>query len=142
MTSLSKFEMEETAVLHLRNAADEPMYADGENGEPDTSKPMRVHVYGPGSKQFQKATAEQNNRFLKRYSRKGKTDRTAEETASDDAAFLVSCTKSFENVDMGGLEGKAFFESVYSNDKLSFIRDQIRDFTKETANFTRGLSKP
>ena len=36
MSSLKKYEMAETAVLHLRDAADELMYADGADGKPES----------------------------------------------------------------------------------------------------------
>lgn len=132
MSILSKFEMAETSVLHLRDARDMPMYADGEDGKPDTSKPIRVHVYGPGSKQYAHAKGKQNNLLMQRSIRPDKyKDPTPEERLQEDIDLLVACTRSFENV------GDETAESIYSNQLLSFIRDQVLAHVNETKNFSK-----
>ena len=52
MSTLKQFEMQEVGILHLRDAEDALMYAAGPDGEPDPAKPIRAHVYGPGSKDY------------------------------------------------------------------------------------------
>jgi hypothetical protein len=135
MSSLSKYEMAETGVLHLRDASDALMYADNDKGQPDPSKPMRVHLYGPGSKQYARAMNDKQNHNVDLLKRKGKTKESPEEATQSNAEFLAACTHSFENIDDAPLD-------VYLNQKLSFIRDQISVFLNETANFTKGSSKP
>jgi hypothetical protein len=131
MSSLVKYQMVEASVLHLRDAGDALMYADGENGESDLNKPIRVHLFGPGSKQYAKAQAAQQNRWIERLKRKGKVDETAEEKMREEAEFLAQVTHSFENIDDAPLD-------VYTDRLLSFIPKQVRAFVDETSNFTKA----
>lgn len=143
MSSLKKYEMEETSVLHLRDAGDALMYADGENGEPDISKPMRAHLFGSGSKQYAKAINARQNHSVDLLKRHGKTKESAEDAAHTQAIFLAACTQSFDNVESEtGAIGDALSIEVYTNQKLSFIRDQIGVYIQDTANFTKGSMKP
>jgi hypothetical protein len=139
MSTLKQYEMQEIGIVHLRHASDEPMYAVGADGTPDLSKPIRVHVYGPGSKQYANAMSAKAARWLKHRERKGKADQTAEEKALDQTEFLVACTKEIENAESDtGATGAAFFNEVYSNTRLSFIATQVMTYMNETANFTSG----
>ena len=139
MGSLTKYEMAETGILHLRDAADELMYADDVNGQPDLTRPMRIHLYGPGSKEYAKAVAEQQNRILEMLKRKTRAERTEEEQAREQTKFLVACTQAFENIDSdSGATGEALLIEIYGNRRLAFIPDQIAAFLKQTANFTKG----
>ena len=77
--NLSKYEMAETSVLHLVDAGDELMYADLPDGSgPDLTRPMRAHVFGPGSKQYARALNNRQNHNVDLLKRKGKTKETAE----------------------------------------------------------------
>ncbi len=131
MYSLSKYEMSETGVLHLRDAADNLMYADGADGKPDPTKPMRAHLYGPGSKQYAKAQNARQNHYVDLLKNKGKTKESAEDAMRSQAEFLAACTQSLENIDEAPID-------VYTNVKLSFIPTQIGVWLNETANFTNG----
>ena len=136
MSNLKKYEMAETAVLHLRDAGDNLMYADGADGQPDLTKPMRVHVYGPGSKQYARAQNERQNHQVDLLKRKGKTRESADEAAAEQAAFLAACTQSFDNIESeSGAAGEALFLEIYGNLKLSFIATQVGIYLNETANF-------
>lgn len=140
--NLKKFEMEETGVLHLRDAGDQLMYAETD-GQPDESKPIRVHVYGPGSKQYAKAFNENANRQVDLMKAKGKTKETVEEATAANARFLTGCTKGWENVEgESGATGDELSMEIYTNVRLRFIRDQVAAFVAETGNFTQGSSKP
>jgi len=135
MSSLTKYRMVETGVLHLKDAAGEPMYADGADGKPDLSKPMRWHGYGPGSKQYAKALNAKQNHYVDLNNRKGKMKESVGEAALTNAEYLATCTERLENIDESPIE-------VFMDQQLSFIRDQIAEFQKETGNFTPGLPKP
>jgi hypothetical protein len=135
MSNLSKYRMAETGVLHLRDAGDEPMYAEGADGKPDLAKPMRWHGYGPGSKQYAKALNAKQNHNVDLLKRKGKTRESAEEATRSNAEFLAACTEKLENIDEAPVD-------VYMDQQLAFIRDQIAAFINETANFTPGSPKP
>ena len=138
--NLSKYEMAETSVLHLVDAGDEPMYADLPDGSgPDLTRPMRAHVFGPGSKQYARALNNRQNHNVDLLKRKGKTKETAEEAQRETANFLAACTDHLENVESeSGATGRALHLEIYTNLKLSFIPTQIGVFINETSNFTKG----
>jgi hypothetical protein len=137
--NLKQFEMEDAGVLHLRDAGDQAMYASVEGGEP---LPVKVHLYGPGSQQHAKATHARATRLVDLL-KKGKQKESIEESTLANARFLTACTKRWENVESDtGATGDDLSMEIYTNPRLSFIRDQVAGFISETANFTKGSSKP
>ena len=133
MTTLTKYRMAETGALHLKDANDELMYADG-----DRARPMRIHLYGPGSKQYARALNARQNHNLDLLKIKGKTKESAEEAARTNAEFLCGCTQSFENIESdSGATGEALWMETYTDQGLSFVRDQVGAFINETANFSK-----
>lgn len=142
MSSLTKHELEDVSILHLRDAEDELMYADGEDGEPDLTKPQRVHLYGPGTKQFGQAVARANSRNIERLQRKGKMKLTADEILKDRAEFARDVTKAFENIDSDkGATGDDLFMEIYGNPKLGYIAEQAEAHARNTVNFKRRSTK-
>jgi hypothetical protein len=133
---IKKFAVESTGRLHLRDAADELMFADDKQ-----SKPIAVNIYGPGSKQYAKAQAAQSNRMLDKLKRKGKTEQTAEQRAAESAEFLADCTASFENLEYDALTGTALAVAVYSDQSIGFIADQVAKFIGDWSNFTKASAK-
>lgn len=132
---IRKFAVEETGVLELLDAADEPMI--GEDG-----KPMTITGYGPGSKQYAKAQAAQQNRMIDKLKRKGKTDQSAEDKVREQAEFLAGCTKEFSsNITYESLTGEALHKAVYSDAGIGFIAEQFGKWLGEWGNFTKGSSK-
>lgn len=142
MSDIRKFAVALTNRLHLRNAEDELMYADGPDGAPDAAKPMAVNLYGPGSKQYSRALAAQNNRFVDRLKKKGKADQSAEDKKRETAEFLAACTESMENVEYDTLEGQALYLAVYTDIEIGFIAEQVGVFLGVWGNFRKGSSKP
>lgn len=141
MSDIRKHAVEETGVLHLRDASDELMYAEGEDGKPDTSKPMTVTLYSPGSKPYAKAQARNSNRMVDKLKKKGKADQTAEQKAQEIADFLADCTKSMENIDYDGLTGDALFKSVYADVSIGFVAEQVNKWLGDWGNFSKGSAK-
>jgi len=142
MSSLTKQELVDVFALHLRDAEDELMYADGPDGSPDISKPQRAHIYGPGTKQFARAQTERDNKNIERMQRKGKIKMTVDETLKQKADFAIAITKSFENIDSdNGKTGEDLFAEVYFNPKLSHITEQVELNARNTANFMPGSTK-
>lgn len=140
--SLKKYELEETAVLHLKDAHGEPMYATGPDGEPDTAKPMRGTFYGPGSRQYAAAQAQAQAAMLERMQKGGKKDSGGLQAVREKADFLAQCTKELENVaSESGATGQALCLEIYGNLKLSFWTRQIEAFITADQNFTQG-SRP
>lgn len=130
---IRKFSVAPTARLHLRDAADELMYADEAR-----TQPMAVNVHGPGSRQHARAQAAQHNRMLDKLKRKGKAAQTAEELAQEKAEFLADCTESFEHIDYDALAGRELAVALYADPSVGFIADQVAKFLGEWANFTKG----
>jgi len=133
---IRKFSAEPTGRLHLRDAADELMYADDKK-----TKPIAVNLYGPASKQYARAQAEQSNRLMDGLKQKGKSNKTAEQTRADNAKFLADCTASFEHLEYDTLTGEALAVAVYSDLGLGFIADQVAKFIGDWANFTKASPK-
>lgn len=139
MSSLTKQELADVFVLHLKDAADELMYAAGSDGEPDRTKPQRVHIYGPGTKQGARAQAERNGRTIERMQRKGKMKMSADETMQDRAEYAAAVTKSFENIDSDkGATGDDLFMEVYLNPKLVHLVEQVEAGARSYANFSKA----
>ncbi|MGK5049606.1 hypothetical protein ACQ4WP_27475 [Janthinobacterium sp. GB4P2] len=138
MTDIRKFAVEETAVLHLKDANDELMYADGADGNPDKSKPMRVKLYGPGSKKYAKIQAANNNKLFTRLKKKGKEDQSADDKAQESADTLTALTHSFENVSYDELAGEALYKAVYLDVTIGFIATQVNTHLNDWANFTKA----
>lgn len=131
--TIKRFAVEPTGRLHLRDAADELMYADEAK-----TLPIAVNLYGPGSKQYAKAQAAQQNRMIDKLKRKGQSAQTAEQIAAEKAEFLADCTKSFENLEYDALEGDALSKAVYSDISIGFIADQAAKFIGDWSNFSSG----
>ena len=138
MSSIKKYAIEETTVHHLRDGNDELMYADGQDGKPDLTKPMRVNLYGPGSKNHARARASAGNRAMDRFKKKGKSDQTHEEQIEETARFLTACTKSMENVEYEEMSGEAMYKAIYSDLELCFIPQQLDKILGVTSNFTKA----
>lgn len=133
---IRKFAVEPTARLHLRDASDELMFADG-----DPARLIAVNLYGPGSKQYAGAQAAQQNRMLDKLKRKGKSEQTAEQKAAENAGFLADCTASFENLEYDALTGAELAKAVYADITIGFIADQVARYIGDWSNFTRGSTK-
>lgn len=129
MSDLRKFAVDETGVLELLGANDEPMIG-------DDGKPMTITGYGPGSRAYADAQAANQNRLIDKLKRKGKTDQSAEDKARETAEFLAACTKEFSpNMKYDGLEGKALFKAVYSDTSIGFIAEQFAKWLNNWSSF-------
>lgn len=136
MSNLKKYALQSVSILHLVDGNGDPMYADGPDGNVDKSRPMRAHLYGPGTRQFAAARVAQSNRNMDRIKKKGKTEQTVEESTNETATFLASCTARLENIEDGDLAGRDLAMAIYSDLELCFIPTQIDRYIGETANFT------
>lgn len=130
---IKKLAVKPTSKLHLRDGNDELIYADG-----DKSRPVCVNLFGPGSKEYARAQAAQNNRLMDKLKRKGKSSDTAEQRAAEAAEFLADCTESFENMEYDGLTGRALALAVYADVSIGFIADQVAKHIGDWANFTNS----
>lgn len=145
--NLLNIAVQQTAVLHLRDAADQPLYEqkpDPENAErtvDDLDKPVTITLNGPGSKAYAKANAARQNKALDALRRKGKADQSAEQMLADNVDFYTACTAATFNIEIDGLQGEALYRAMYSNAGLGFIIDQVAKYMGDWANFTKGSTK-
>ena len=126
---IRKLALTPTAVLHLRDANDDLIYTDTKQ-----EKPVRIHMYGPGTKQFAAAEARNSRLIMESLARRGKKIDQADLRVD----FLVSITERFENIEYDKLEGEALHRAVYGDTTLRFIADQVYAFVHEAGNFTNG----
>jgi len=128
MFDISKLAVKETAVIELESPDGEPLL--NENGEV-----LSVTVYGPGSKQFQRAQGKRNRAILE-YVRKGGKKMKDEEQRELDAEFLADCTASFNGFVYKDLTGYEMFKAAYLDPSIGFIAEQINKAIGDWANFT------
>jgi hypothetical protein len=132
---ITKLKAVDTAALHLKNADGELLY--------DGDKPVRIIVYGPGSKAYGVVEARQSARAVKRMQdNDGKiTVAPHEERVKETAEDLAAITVRFENLDYppaGKAEGAELFQAVYADPQLGFIAKQVSKFVADWSNFRAG----
>lgn len=125
----------DTATIHVKNAAGEPLYSDG--------KPVQIVINGPGSKAFGVVESRQSARAIKRMQdNDGKvTAATPEERVAQTAEDLAALTVRFENLNYppaGDAQGAELFAAVYRDPTLGFITRQVSKFVSDWGNFTPG----
>jgi len=126
---LSQYELNETAVMVVRNARDDAdlIGADGTN-------PVTITFFGSGSEQFASAEHKASNAATARLqaSFRGQTVKNQSELSQAELSQkLASCTASIDNFPVAALE-------LYKNNKLSYIRKQAIRFLESDANFSKG----
>lgn len=132
-----------TAALHLKGIDNQLLYASGADGKPDLEKPVRIHFYGPGSKQQAAAEARQTQRALKRLEdNDGKPNPATPDVRRVEAAEdLAAVTHSFENLaypPAGDAQGAPLFEALYADPDLGFVANQAARFLGSWGNFKPG----
>ena len=133
MFDISKLAVKETAVVELETPDGEPLL--DENG-----KVLSVTVYGPGSKQFQRAQGKRNRAILD-HVRKGGKKMKDEEQRELDAEFLADCTASFNGFVYKDLTGYEMFKAAYLDPSIGFIAEQVNKAIGDWANFTNKSAK-
>jgi hypothetical protein len=131
---IRKFAVSPTTDVHLKNpATDMPLY-DGadEKGNPDTSKPIVIQIFGPGSKEYREAGSIATNKQIKR----GKKGLTAQVINEDRIGILVACTFGFKNFNYGG---GAFspdtVRALYTDPEMGWVREQVEEQMGDFGNF-------
>lgn len=128
-----------TSMIHVKNAAGEPVFADAER-----KLPVRIHLHGPGSEVAGVVESRQTARSLKRYQdNDGKmTAGSPEERRAETAADLATLTASFENFTYGdgSLVGEELYKAVYADPRLGFITKQVSKHFGDWGNFSSDSS--
>lgn len=133
MFDISTLGVKETTIIELESPDGDPLT----NHEGAT---LSVTVYGPGSKQFQRAQGVRNRAILE-YVKKGGKKMKDNEQRELDAEFLASCTVSFNNFVYKNLTGIEMFKEAYMDTAIGFISEQVNKAIGDWANFTPASSK-
>jgi len=121
----------ETAVIELNDERESPWF--DENG-----KRIWVELWGPGSRQYAIAQAQQSNRMIDKLKRRGKSEYSADDKSREQAEYLAACTVRFsEAVTLGDLTGRKLHEAIYGHPKLGFIAEQVAEHLGKWSNFTK-----
>lgn len=133
MFDISKLAVKETSVIDLESP-------DGEALTNDAGDAMSITVYGPGSKQYQKAQGVRNRAILE-HVRKGGKKMKDDDQRELDAEFLASCTASFNGFGYKDLTGYDMFKGAYLDPAIGFIAEQVNKAIGDWANFTKESGK-
>lgn len=135
MLDITTQAVDDTATIHLKNAAGELLYADKER-----KLPVQIVIWGPGSDAYGVVEARQSTRAVKRMQdNDGKItvapfEDRVRETAEDLAAITVAF-KNFSYPPAAKAEGAELFAAVYADQKLGFIAKQVSKFVADWGNF-------
>lgn len=129
--SLKKYSLTETATLHVQDPDGELMYMDEE-----MKKPVMLHLYGIGSKQYQTAERRRQDSLANKFKRFKNKAIPTEELEELRVDFLVRCVADSQNFSLDGQEGEDLYRAVFSDRSLVFITDQVDRFISDQANFT------
>jgi hypothetical protein len=132
--SLKNYSLTETAAMHVQTPDGENMYLDEQ-----MKKPVMMHLYGIGSKQYQTAERKRQDSLANKFKRYKAKTIPSEELEELRVDFLVRCVSSVENFELDGQKGEDLYRAVFSDRSLVFITDQVDRFISDQANFT---SKP
>jgi hypothetical protein len=133
MFDISSLAVKDTTIVELET----PM---GDELLNDKGERLSVTVYGPGSKQFNKAQGVRNRAILEYVKRGGKKMKDGEQRDLD-AEFLTACTVSFNNFAYKDFTGSEMFKEAYLDTTIGFISEQVNKAIGDWANFTQGSAK-
>lgn len=118
---------EETATLKL---VDPETKAEIE----EDGKPVTITLYGASSSKHRKAV----DALLKANNKRGKREATLEERRNDSIDFLVTLsadTENFEDENGEAIKTAEQFKTLYSDESISWVRDQVQEFVGDPLNF-------
>jgi len=130
---ISKLAVSATSVIELEDPTGEPLLD-------DSGGVISVTIYGPGSKQYQKASGTRNRAVLD-HVRKGGKKLKDEDQREMDAEFLSACTVSFNGFTYKDFTGYEMFKQAYLDPSIGFIAEQVNKASGDWSNFTQGSSK-
>lgn len=133
MFDISKLAVSPTSIINLEDTEGDQLV--NEKGEP-----ISITVFGPGSKQYQKAQAVRNRAILECVRKGGKKMRDDDQREMD-AEFLSACTASFNGFAYKDLTGAEMFKAVYLDASIGFIAEQVNKTIGDWANFTKRSAK-
>ena len=133
----------DVAPIHFKNAAGDHLYATDAAGKPDTDKPCRVFLYGPGSDQFALVEQRQTSRALQRAQDNDNkiTLASPEERAAETAQDMADLTSHFENFGYKGQElTPDRFKAFYGDKKMVHYHRQVTKALAQVGNWKPGTA--
>jgi len=130
---ISKLAVSATSTIDLEDPTGEALLN-------DSGDVISVTIYGPGSKQYQKASGVRNRAVLD-HVRKGGKKLKDEDQREMDADFLAACTVSFNGFTYKDFNGYEMFKQAYLDPSIGFIAEQVNKAIGDWSNFTQGSSK-
>ncbi len=133
MFDITKLASVDTAVLHLHDQKEEPLYAKKEDGTDDLDRPLTITLQGPGSRIWKNAEhkASQATNAKQFAALRGKNDKTS----VDDSHAQIVDRWSACTVQLNNFTHPAGVKGLYGDFKLGFILDQVAKFANDWANF-------
>lgn len=126
----SNMVFQETSHLNLIDpVSGVELEADGE--------PVSIEVYSKSSKQHRKAVEA----LMKKIDKRGNRKVSLEEQKKDSIDFLVAISVSSNNLvddEDKPIETAEQFAALYSDDEISWIRDQVSAFAADDTNFLKA----
>ena len=122
------------AAMAVRDATGEPQFD-------EAGTPLTISLYGPGSKQFQKAKhaaeVRNNTRVMARMQGNAEDKQSLDDKLTESAEFLAACTASFNGFDYEGMAGHEMFKAAYADIEIGHIAEDVNKFLKDRANFLK-----
>lgn len=137
MSIKDKYGLLECADLTLTDADDEPML--GSDG-----KPCTVTLWGPGTKQHNRARAYEQNQMTVRFQKRGSNKLSAEDIPKDRMQYALFVIKNFsanlvEDLAPGMEAGADQFEKILSDPDVGYlICEKINTEQRKNENFKKG----
>lgn len=131
MFDINTLALKDTTTLQLRH----PVTGDLLFADNDEKKPVEVELFGTSSKEYRNAVTAMQNRQLKRQAKKEKA--SVEVMRHEGIELLVACSAGSKNLSIGGKPVKTAddFRELYSDRKLSWLKDQVDEALGDVANF-------
>lgn len=130
--SLKKYSLAETSTLHIQTPDGDLMYMDDAQ-----KKPVRLHLFGVGSKQYQNAERKRQDALANKFKRYKNKTIPSEELEELRVDFLVRCVSGSENFELDGQKDDELYRAVFSDRSLVFITEQVERFISDQANFMK-----
>lgn len=104
---------------------------------PETKRPFRITVYGPGSTPYTAAKARQQAKALAKLAKGKDMSLVGDEQRASNAEFLADITESTD-LTYGDLKGREMLVAMYGDASLGFIAEAVNKKATDWANFKRG----
>lgn len=146
MADISTLRVNDTAIVELDDAEGNALHARNDAGEvikDNEGEPVlcSITVFGPGSKQYQKAQGKRNRSIMDAVKKGGKKSKDDDQREVD-ATFLADCTASFNHFDYKGMTGWDAYKALYMDTGMGFIAEQVNRALGDWSRFSKQAATP